>query len=290
MKLQQGQVAVVTGAGSGIGLALARRFASEGLSVVLADVDKAALDAAAEQVAGNGVDTMSVVTDVADADAVSALADATYERFGAAHVVCNNAGVSGPGDPWLGPIETWTWVFGVNFWGVVHGVRAFLPRLIEQGGGHIVNTASIAGLVPGFGPVYDASKHAVVAMTEDLYRMTQVAQLPIGVSCVCPGWIRTQILDADRNWPQEFGERPAPPPGAEIMREFVRQAIDAAPPPSLVADTVVDAVQSDRFWVFPNPEFVEMAATRWQSITEHRNPEVMPRAPGLPDPDSLAQE
>jgi len=290
VKLQQGQVAVVTGAGSGIGLALARRFASEGLSVVLADVDKAALDAAAEQVAGNGVDTMSVVTDVADADAVSALADATYERFGAAHVVCNNAGVSGPGDPWLGPIETWTWVFGVNFWGVVHGVRAFLPRLIEQGGGHIVNTASIAGLVPGFGPVYDASKHAVVAMTEDLYRMTQVAQLPIGVSCVCPGWIRTQILDADRNWPQEFGERPAPPPGAEIMREFVRQAIDAAPPPSLVADTVVAAVQSDRFWVFPNPEFVEMAATRWQSITEHRNPEVMPRAPGLPDPDSLAQE
>jgi NAD(P)-dependent dehydrogenase (short-subunit alcohol dehydrogenase family) len=283
MQLQQGQVAVVTGAASGIGLALAQGFGAAGLSVVLADVDKAALDVAADQVAATGVQTLSVVADVSDPDAVNALAESTYERFGAAHVICNNAGVSGPGDPWLGPMSTWTWVFGVNFWGVVHGVRAFLPRLIEQGGGYIVNTASIAGLVPGFGPVYDASKHAVVAVTEDLYRMTKVAQLPVGVSVVCPGWIRTGILDADRNWPEELGERPAPPPGAEIMREFVRQAIDNAPAPGLVADAVVDAIQSERFWVFPNPEFVEMATTRWKSIAEHRNPEVMPRAPGLPD-------
>lgn len=283
MQLQQGQVAVVTGAASGIGLALAERFGAAGLSVVLADVDKAALDAAAEQVAASGVDTLSIVTDVADADAVSALADATYERFGAAHVICNNAGVSSPGDPWFGPMSTWTWVFGVNFWGVVHGVRAFLPRLIQQGGGHVVNTASTAGLMPGFGPVYDATKHAVVAMTEDLYRMTRVAQLPIGVSCVCPGWIRTQILDADRNWPEDLGERPAAPPGSEVMREYVRQAIDNAPPPSLVADTVVDAVQNDRFWVFPNPEFVEMAANRWRRIADHLDPEVLLRAPGIPD-------
>ena len=283
MQLQQGQVAVVTGAASGIGLALAERFGAAGLSVVLADVDKAALDAAAEQVAASGVDTLSIVTDVADADAVSALADATYERFGAAHVICNNAGVSSPGDPWFGPMSTWTWVFGVNFWGVVHGVRAFLPRLIQQGGGHVVNTASTAGLMPGFGPVYDATKHAVVAMTEDLYRMTRVAQLPIGVSCVCPGWIRTQILDADRNWPEDLGERPAAPPGSEVMRDYVRQAIDNAPPPSRVADTVVDAVQNDRFWVFPNPEFVEMAANRWRRIADHLDPEVLLRAPGIPD-------
>ncbi|HET6911413.1 MAG TPA: SDR family NAD(P)-dependent oxidoreductase [Mycobacteriales bacterium] len=283
MQLQQGQVAVVTGAASGIGLALAERFGAAGLSVVLADVDKAALDAAAEQVAASGVDTLSIVTDVADADAVTALADATYDRFGAAHVICNNAGVSSPGDPWFGPMSTWTWVFGVNFWGVVHGVRAFLPRLIQQGGGHVVNTASTAGLMPGFGPVYDATKHAVVAMTEDLYRMTRVAQLPIGVSCVCPGWIRTQILDADRNWPEDLGERPAAPPGSEVMREYVRQAIDNAPPPSLVADTVVDAVQNDRFWVFPNPEFVEMAANRWRRIADHLDPEVLLRAPGIPD-------
>jgi len=294
MKLQRGQVAVVTGAASGIGLAMAQRFAAAGLHVVLADVDKAGLDTAAEQVGSAGVDTLPVVTDVSDADAVGALADATYERFGAAHVICNNAGVSSPGDPWLGPMSTWTWVFGVNFWGVVHGVRAFLPRMIEQAAekqglsGHIVNTASIAGLMPGFGPVYDATKHAVVAMTDDLYRMAKQTQLPVGVSVVCPGWIRTGILDADRNWPDELGERPAVPPAAELMRQFVRQAIDNAPAPSVVANAVFDAIEAERFWVFPNPEFVELAARRWQRISAGENPELMVQAPGMPAADQVA--
>ena len=137
--------------------------------MVLADVQKDALAAAAAEVGAHGVETLTVVTDVSKADQVEALAAATMERFGAVHVVCNNAGVGGAGDPWLGPIETWEWVMGVNFWGVVHGVRAFLPHLVMSGGGHIVNTASIAGLYPGFAAPYDASKHAVVAITEGLY-------------------------------------------------------------------------------------------------------------------------
>ena len=169
MELGPGKVAVVTGGGSGIGLALANAFAAAGCSVVLADVQADALDRAAVEVGSHGGETLTVVTDVSKADQVEALAAATMERFGAVHVVCNNAGVGGAGDPWLGPIETWEWVMGVNFWGVVHGVRAFLPHLVMSGGGHIVNTASMAGLYPLTAAPYDASKHAVVALTEDLY-------------------------------------------------------------------------------------------------------------------------
>jgi NAD(P)-dependent dehydrogenase (short-subunit alcohol dehydrogenase family) len=146
MKLEAGKVAVVTGAASGIGLGLARRFAEDGLHVVLADVEEGALASAATGISALGVETLAVPTDVSDHEAVEALADAAVERFGAVHVVCNNAGVSSGADPWFGPLAVWGWVMGVNLWGVIHGIRAFLPILINQGEGHIVNTASIAGL------------------------------------------------------------------------------------------------------------------------------------------------
>ena len=209
MELGPGKVAVVTGAGSGIGLALANSFAAAGCSVVLADVQTDALDAAAAEVGAHGIETLTRRTDVSKREDVDELAAATMERFGAVHVVCNNAGVGGAGDPWLGPLETWEWVMGVNFWGVVYGVRAFLPQMVMSGGGHIVNTASIAGLVPGFAAPYDASKHAVVAITEGLFHSLRDGGLPVGVSCLCPGWVRTGIIDADRNWPSELGPLPA---------------------------------------------------------------------------------
>lgn len=201
MELGPGRVAVVTGAASGIGLAMANALAAAGCSVVLADVQADALEAAAAEVAAQGVDTLAVVTDVSKADQVEALAAATMERFGAVHVVCNNAGVGGAGDPWIGPIETWEWVIGVNLWGVVHGIRAFLPHIVLSGGGHIVNTASMLGLYPGFSAPYGATKHAVVAISEGLYSSMKDAQLPVGVSCLCPGWVRTGIAESDRNWP-----------------------------------------------------------------------------------------
>jgi NADP-dependent 3-hydroxy acid dehydrogenase YdfG len=182
MELKAGQVAVVTGAGSGIGFALAHAFAHRGLSVVLADVQADALAKAQATIEAMGVATLAVPTDVRHAENVNALAAATIERFGAVHVVCNNAGVAGAGDPWTGPLASWEWVMGVNFWGVVHGVRAFLPHLVMGGGGHIVNTASIAGLYPGFAAPYDASKHAVVALTEGLYNTLNQANLGVGVS------------------------------------------------------------------------------------------------------------
>jgi len=290
VELTAGKVAVVTGAASGIGLALAERFARSDMNVVLADVNEAGLAAAAQRVAAMGVDTLAVRTDVSDETAVQALATATLERFGSVHVVCNNAGVVSMADPWFGPLSTWQWVLGVNLWGVVHGVRAFLPTLIGQGEGHIVNTASIAGLYPGFGPIYDAGKHAVVALTEDLYTTLQGMGAPVGVSVLCPGWVRTNLMDAERNWPAALGDAPAPAMGADVIGGHVRRAIDEGTTPAAVADMVADAVTADRYWVFPHPEFVEIAAQRWSSITEGRNPELLVDMPGLPPAQQIAAE
>ena len=198
MELASDKVAVVTGAASGIGLALAHRFAAAGMSIVLADIETGALDTAEQQIAARGVPTLAVVTDVSSGEAVEALAAATVERFGGVHLVCNNAGVSSVGDPWTGPLDAWSFVLGVNVWGVIHGCRAFLPRLIASGGGHIVNTASIAGLSRGSVRRTAASKHAVVAISEDLYQFTQAAMLPVGVSVLCPGFVRTRLMETDR--------------------------------------------------------------------------------------------
>jgi NAD(P)-dependent dehydrogenase (short-subunit alcohol dehydrogenase family) len=290
MKLEAGKVAVVTGAASGIGFALADRFATSGLHVVLADVDEAGLATAAGTIGARGVETLTVRTDVSDEASVQALAAAGVERFGTVHVVCNNAGVMSTADAWFGPLSAWTWVMGVNFWGVVHGVRAFLPMLTAQGEGHIVNTASIAGLYPGFGAVYDASKHAVVAITEDLYTGMQQAGLPIGVSVLCPGWVRTNIVDSDRNWPGDLGDEPPSALGADIVLGHVRRVIDEGMPPAAVADLVADAVETDRFWVLPHPEFVDLAVARWHDIAEGINPRSDRDVPGMPSAAQIAEE
>ncbi len=290
MELTTGKVAVVTGAAGGIGLALATRFANSGLHIVLADVDADSLAVAADGIRDLGVDTLEVVCDVSDEASVEALATATIERFGAVHVVCNNAGVSSTADPWAGPVSTWKWVLGVNLWGVVHGVRAFLPHLVASGGGHIVNTASIAGIYPGFGASYDASKHAVVALTEDLYREMQTSGQPVGVSVLCPGWVRTRIIDAERNWPAELGEVPPSAESNEIVLKYVRRAIDEGTTPAAVADEVAAAITEDRFWVFPDPEFVEMAIQRWHEIADRQNPTLFRDTPGLPPMDQIVAE
>src|SRR5215470_14848086 len=290
MELTAGKVAVVTGAASGIGLALAERFARTGLDVVLADVEKPALQTASKKIASLGAKTFAVATDVSDEAAVNALAAAAVDRFGAVHVVCNNAGVVSLADPWFGPLSAWKWVLGVNLWGVIHGIRAFLPLLAAQREGHIVNTASIAGLIPGAGPVYDATKHAVVAISEDLYQAMNVAMLPVGVSVLCPGWVRTSIEQADRNWPQDLGEVPAPAATAEVILPHVQRAIDEGMAPAAVADLVADAITANRFWVFTDPRFTQIALDRWQRIAEGDNPQTDVDAPGMPPARQLVAE
>jgi NAD(P)-dependent dehydrogenase (short-subunit alcohol dehydrogenase family) len=282
MEIEAGKVAVVTGAGSGIGLALCHALAAQGCSVVLADVQQDALAAASSAVGEHGVDTLAVRTDVSDREEVETLAQATIDRFGSAHILCNNAGVSGAGDPWFGPIEGWEWTFGVNLWGVVHGVRAFLPHMIAGGGGHIVNTASMAGLYAGLSPVYDATKHGVVALTESLYHTMEGAQLGVGVSCLCPGWVKTGILDSERNWPSAYGAPPDRDPGAEVSRNYVKRAVDEGMQPGAVADLVVDAIREGRYWVFPHPEWLEIAMERFHRIGDGANPVQPEEFPGMP--------
>ena len=276
-----GKTAVVTGAASGIGQAMARRFASAGMNIVLADIEEPPL-AEAESAVADGVATLAVVTDVSDGDAVDALAAAALERFGAVHVVCNNAGVAG-GLSTDGSIdlESWQWVMDVNFWGVVHGHRVFLPLLLAQDQGHIVNTASMAGHFPGFSP-YSASKWAVVALSEGLRNDLNERGSQVGVSCLCPGWVNTNILTSDRNRPEPAAPRAAADPTdeQEARRAFVEDQLRSGMPPADVADLVHDAVVDDRFWVFTDPAMVELMRPRYESILAGEDPPFRARLGG----------
>lgn len=289
MELARGDTAVVTGAASGIGFALADCFARAGLNVAVADVEQAAMTGAAERLRAHGTEIVTHRVDVRSADEVDGLATAVIEHFGAVHVVCNNAGVSSRADPWSGPLDVWRWVIDVNVLGVVHGVRAFLPHLLA-GGGHIVNTASMAGLVPGVGAPYDASKHAVVALTEDLFLDLQARGAPVGVSLLCPGWVRTNIADADRNWPPEHGERPERAATTAAIEHHLRRAIAEGLTPAAVAELVADAVRTGRFWVLPSPDWLELASQRWDRIRAHADPQWPDRIPGLPPMSRLYQD
>jgi NAD(P)-dependent dehydrogenase (short-subunit alcohol dehydrogenase family) len=280
MQLDAGDVAVVTGAAGGIGLALATRFVDAGLRVVMSDVDASMLSTAADHLRGLGGEVLDVPCDVSDEEQVGALAAAAVAQFGSVKVLCNNAGVSSLADPWFGPLNTWKWLMGVNMYGVVHGVRAFLPYLIT--GGHIVNTASMAGLTPGLDPRYDASKHAVVAITEDLYLQMKLLGLPIGVSCLCPGWVRTGIFEAERNWPKDLGEPPAASPIAAVMGPALTTAVAEGMTPLAVADQVLAAISSDSFWVLTHPDWMEIAEQRWAGIVAGDNPSLPDSLPGLP--------
>ena len=185
-------------------------------------------------------------------------------------------------DPWTGPIETWKWVMDVNWWGVVYGIRSFIPHFAAHGGGYFVNTASIAGCMTGFSPVYDASKHAVVAISDNLFWAMKEAGLPIGVSCLCPGWVRTGIINSDRNWPSDLGKRPEMDSTISVMYDHAKRAIDEGMTPAAVATMVVDAVEADKFWIFPHQDFLDLAIARWDRIGERLDPEPPKQLPGMP--------
>ena len=264
-----GRVAVVTGAASGIGLGLSQRFAREGMRVVMADVEAPALAEAADLLTSRGARVLPVVADVSSSEQVDELRDHALEAFGAVHLVCNNAGVSGVGRSlWEMSRRDWEWVLGVNLWGVINGIRAFVPVLLEQDAAHVVNTASLAGLTSGVLGPYSVTKHAVVALSESLHFELAMRGAPVGVSVLCPGWVRTRIAESGRNRPADV----EPPPDAdaqhEAIRDMIRQLVDTGMDPAQVADHVVDAVRNGRFYILTHPEMTEGVRRRADAVLD----------------------
>jgi NAD(P)-dependent dehydrogenase (short-subunit alcohol dehydrogenase family) len=270
-----GKVAVVTGAASGIGLALSRRLGADGMRVMMADVEEAALAAAVRTLAAEGIETAATVTDVSDPDSVDALARVTLDRFGAVHVVCNNAGVHRGGPSWEIPLPVWDWIVSVNLFGVVHGIRSFVPHLIAQGEGHVINTASIGGLLAGpWMSPYHATKHAVVALSESLYHELAALGSPVRVSVLCPGMVRTRIHEAVRNWPDRYGPWPVihDSPQVAQWRQAARARVVAGQDPAITATAVRDAIVGERFWVLPHPEFGDAIIDAYAGAVAGRDP------------------
>ena len=279
-----GKVAVVTGAASGIGLAFARRFAEEGMNVVLADIEAEPLEAAQAAISAKGAKTIAVRVNVMNDAEVKRLADTAFETWGNVHILCNNAGVSGGAGAdglWNVPGEDWAWVLGVNFSGVLHGIRHFVPRMLAKGeAGHIVNTASVAGLVTGgTGAPYTISKHGVVALSELLYKDFKARNAKLSASVLCPGWVDTKIIDSVRNRPQEL----KPPaevvmtPQMQVRLQAVRAFLKNGFQPEAIAGMVFDAIRSDTFYIVPaQPNIADAVALRLEDIRLRRNPTITP--------------
>jgi NAD(P)-dependent dehydrogenase (short-subunit alcohol dehydrogenase family) len=270
------RVAVVTGAASGLGRAFAERFAREGMKVVLADVEQAALDEAVADLRAQGSDVLGVRTDVMRLDDVHALARRTLEAYGGVHLVCNNAGVEGylDGALWKATSKDWEWTMGVNFWGVVNGVRTFLPLMLAQAqDGYMVNTASATALVRGSN-MYGITKHAVRALSETLYGQLKQRHARVGISVLCPGVVNTRLFAGERNRPAHLRDEQSPdkPRASEAMRRgwFERAAQSMAP--ADVAEILLQAIREERFYIYTDHEWDERVQTFCDDLLHGTNP------------------
>ena len=279
--LGRGDTAVITGAGSGFGLELARLCVRRGMNVVAADVQADALQRAEQELVALGAAVLPVRLDVSRADEVEQMGRATLERFGVPHLVFNNAGVGAGGLIWEHTLADWQWVIGVNVMGVAHGVRVFTPAMLEAAArdpgyeGHVINTASMAGLVnpPNMG-VYNVSKHAVVALSETLYHDLSLVTEQVHAHVLCPFFVPTGIRDSGRNRPKELSN----PSGTPTRSQLVAQAmtdkavgsgkISAA----MVAQFVLDAVRDERFYIYSHPHALGSVQTRMEDVLQARNP------------------
>jgi NAD(P)-dependent dehydrogenase (short-subunit alcohol dehydrogenase family) len=254
------------------------------MKLVLADIEDAALAPAVAALRGGGAEVIGVRCDVTSPQSVADLAERTLAQYGAVHVVCNNAGVAGAsnvGALWELPLADWEWVLGVNTWGVIHGVRAFMPILAQQPEAHVVNTASLAGTMVS-GGIYGVSKHACVAISEALYRECQLRAPRVGVSVLCPGWVNTRILESERNRPEAPRPAPTAPPSSEFgaAREVVAGLIKSGLPPRRVGEIVVEGIRANRFYVFTHPHWNYMMKARFDAILNDQPPPVVAPPPG----------
>lgn len=278
MESFEGKVAVVTGAASGIGRGMVGVFARAGMKVVLADIEKEPLAIAEQELSTAGADVLAVRTDVSRREDMDALRDRVLDRFGAVHILCNNAGVAGGGGGaiWESTAKDWSWVLGVNLMGVVHGMQAFLPTMVAQDEeGHVVNTSSVLGLSSGAGSIYGVSKHAVTRLTEGLYYDLRGIDSKIGASVLCPGMIATRIIEAERNRPAELRDELDAALREEIAdRRAETQAafLENGMPPDEVGDIVFEAIKEDRFYILTHPAIKERVESRMRDILEDRSP------------------
>lgn len=273
MKELNGKVAAVTGAASGLGRAMALAFAEEGMQLALADIEAAKLEPVEAAIRDKGARSFSMRVDVSKAAEVEAFAERSVKELGAVHVVCNNAGVALSGAAWENSEAEWQWILGVNLWGVVHGVRAFAPRLIAQNEGHIVNTASVAGLIspPGMG-AYCVSKHAVVTLSESLLHDLRERGAAVGVSLLCPAYVPTGIADSERNRPSAI--EGAAKSKERLAKEAMLKKAVAAGKLSAddVARAVVAAVKENRFYILTHPAIKGAIRARMEDVLEERPP------------------
>ena len=274
----QGKTAVITGAGSGFGLAVARIGASLGMQLVLIDVQQDALDAANAELQAAGAQTLALRLDVSNAAQMEAMADSVKSRWGAPHLVFNNAGVGSGGLIWENTTQDWDWVLGVNLMGVVHGVRLFTPMMLEAAAqdaawqGHIVNTASMAGLLnpPNMG-VYNVSKHAVVALSETLYQDLRLVTGQIGASVLCPYFVDTGISQSFRNRPADMEGKPTR--SQQVQHAMISKAVASGKVSAAeVAQLVFDAVANNQFYIYSHPKAIGAVQTRLEDVLQARNP------------------
>jgi NAD(P)-dependent dehydrogenase (short-subunit alcohol dehydrogenase family) len=282
MKECAGRIAVVTGAASGIGRGMAEAFVAAGLKVVLSDIEEPALDETRRALLDAGGDVHAVPTDVSRQDHVDELARQTLRRYGAVHVLCNNAGIGAlPGDAiggssWASSLDDWRWIVGVNLMGVVHGIRSFLPIMIEQDSeAHVVNTASVAGLIPG-GTLYGSTKFAVVGLSENLSLELQRAGLKPKVSVLCPGLVDTRILTSHRNRPAEFGTSGPVSPQTRAMLDWFGEHLKQGSQPRAIGEQVLAAIRDERFYILTHPEFNPLIEARVKDMLGGRNPTAAP--------------
>ena len=272
MDVFDGKVAVITGAASGIGRGLARKAAREGMHVVLADIEAPALDEAAADVTALGAETLAVTTDVSDGDAVEALAAAAYERFGAVHLVCLNAGVFQAGVSWQRTVADWEWVLAVNLWGPIHGVRAFVPRLIEQGGpAHVVITSSMAGMMTvAYSAPYVVSKFGAASLAECVAHDLRAVGSEVGVSCLVPGSVDTKIADSTRNRPDEPPSEAQAPDHHFVAQSLREMTSTQGRPPDDVGDIVFAGLRAGQFWIPTTDHYEELLRPRFEAILAHQ--------------------
>jgi NAD(P)-dependent dehydrogenase (short-subunit alcohol dehydrogenase family) len=274
------KVAVVTGAASGIGRAMAQRFAAEGMRLVLADIEHSPLLQFAGELRAAGTQVVAERVDVSKPGDLEMLAAKAYDEFGAVHLLCNNAGVLPPGAPvWKEPLSTWHWTLNVNFFGVLHGVQAFMPRMLKANHeAHIVNTASLAGLTTRpLMSAYNVSKHAVVALSECLYAELQLTTDKIHVSVLCPAFAKTRLAESARNKPESVQADPSASCG---FYEALKQVVEEGTPPEEIVGAMMKAVRENQFWILTHPHLDRGIRERFESMLARTNPPLRDLRPG----------